>query len=312
MAKYQFTDSAGRTAWKDDSGNVYTEGGNNPTYMNVNQWNQRQQNKYGGGGGSWGSSYTSSFTPSTNFGQNFQNISGIYNQYGNPVIDALKRAEGDMGKYFDEGISALKGKEKPMKERYANLINMLKTNQGVAEKRQETATTSELGRRGISMDSGVAQNLLTEQVNPITESYTGQIKDLGLTGEEALMDLAYQIANLTGQRAQTIGDYASQIGEQQMSSLENALTMANTLGTGAQSAYEFGVNAAQKEKENAELLEAQKNLVNLLGLLGINVPTYTGTTGQQSTNTGGNLWSRAIMPGVRVDPATLYNQLYNQ
>ena len=55
----QFTDAAGRTAWVDDSGMVYTEGGTNPTYYNVNDWNERQLDRWGassGSGGSGGSS----------------------------------------------------------------------------------------------------------------------------------------------------------------------------------------------------------------------------------------------------------------
>ena len=42
MVKTAFTDSVGRTAWKDDSGKVYTGGGENATGYSVSQWNQRQ------------------------------------------------------------------------------------------------------------------------------------------------------------------------------------------------------------------------------------------------------------------------------
>ena len=47
MAKTKFIDSAGREAWKDKKGMVYTEGGSNPTNMNVDQWNKRQQDRWG-------------------------------------------------------------------------------------------------------------------------------------------------------------------------------------------------------------------------------------------------------------------------
>ncbi|MCR4330015.1 MAG: hypothetical protein NUV65_05745 [Candidatus Roizmanbacteria bacterium] len=48
MAKTQFTDSVGRTAWIDDNGYVYTENGKNPTYYTQDEWNSRQQSRWGG------------------------------------------------------------------------------------------------------------------------------------------------------------------------------------------------------------------------------------------------------------------------
>ena len=64
----QFTDAAGRTAWVDANGMVFTEGGTRPTYYNVNDWNERQIKKYG----SSGSSSSSGNIPSVSawFGNN--------------------------------------------------------------------------------------------------------------------------------------------------------------------------------------------------------------------------------------------------
>ena len=60
----QFTDAAGRTAWVDANGMVFTEGGSNPTYYNVNDWNTRQLKRWGTSSSS-SSSKTSSKTSTT-------------------------------------------------------------------------------------------------------------------------------------------------------------------------------------------------------------------------------------------------------
>lgn len=43
----KFTDAAGREAYKDNAGMVFTEGGNRATNYSVNDWNTRQTEKYG-------------------------------------------------------------------------------------------------------------------------------------------------------------------------------------------------------------------------------------------------------------------------
>jgi hypothetical protein len=42
MALRRFTDLAGREAWVDERGYVFTEGGKNPTYYTLDDWNKRQ------------------------------------------------------------------------------------------------------------------------------------------------------------------------------------------------------------------------------------------------------------------------------
>jgi len=56
----QFTDAAGRTAWVDANGMVFTEGGSNPTYYNVNDWNERQLGRWGAPSSSSSGGYSKS------------------------------------------------------------------------------------------------------------------------------------------------------------------------------------------------------------------------------------------------------------
>lgn len=62
-------------------------------------------------------------------------------------------------------------------DRYKNLIASIKGNQQVAETRQTVTTQNELGRRGITSSSGIAQQAMTDALNPITQQYTGLEKE---------------------------------------------------------------------------------------------------------------------------------------
>lgn len=65
MAKRLFTDAAGREAYVDENNMVWTEGGSNPTYYNLEDWNKRQIKKYGESSSSSSSeSYTSNLLKS--------------------------------------------------------------------------------------------------------------------------------------------------------------------------------------------------------------------------------------------------------
>lgn len=253
MALSKFTDSAGREAYKDERGQVFTEGGKTSTGYNESAWNQRQQNKYG-----VTQPQMTSFSPSTNFGQNYSNISGIFNQSYSPIEQALQKSRDATAQSFDVQDKYLKAQEQPMKDRYQSLLSTLKGNQQTAEKRQSIATTSELGRRGISMDSGVAQQQLANEVNPITESYSGESTRLGIQQESDLLNLANLIAQLPTQRSTALSGMDLGIAQGRAGNIQNILNLANTLTTGAQK-YNTDLKEASSAKDLLALWEAKYN-----------------------------------------------------
>ena len=76
------------------------------------------------------------------------------------------------------------------------MITSIKGNQTVAENRQTLTTNNELGRRGISSTSGVGQQEMTNAVNPVTASYTQQIKDTTNQENEDMSAIDKAIAQL--------------------------------------------------------------------------------------------------------------------
>lgn len=74
-------------------------------------------------------------------------------------------------------IQSYEASKAPLQDRYKNLIASIKGNQQVVENRQTTTTNNEMGRRGISSDSGVYQQEMTNALNPITKQFTGMEAD---------------------------------------------------------------------------------------------------------------------------------------
>lgn len=74
-------------------------------------------------------------------------------------------------------VASYEASKASLQQRYTDLLSSIKQNQGIAENRQTVTTNNELGKRGISGDSGVAQQEMTNALNPITSDYTQRATD---------------------------------------------------------------------------------------------------------------------------------------
>lgn len=116
-----------------------------------------------------------------------------------PVVESLEASRPEIASKYQQTREQLQSSQAPLEQRYKDLLDSIKGNQAVAENRQTLTTNNELGRRGITGSSGVAQQEITNAVNPITQQYTGMAKETGLAREEGIRDIQNQIANLTPQ-----------------------------------------------------------------------------------------------------------------
>lgn len=139
----------------------------------------------------------------------------------------VQNAIGMAQQAVQPAVQAVQAQAAPLKQRYDDLIASLKGNQQTAENRQTVTTNAELARRGISNTSGLAQQELTQAVNPITAQYTGQIKDVGNQGNQELANLVSQVAQLQA----------------------NAGIQGLNLGTNQ---YQFGQNLGLRQQEMAQ------------------------------------------------------------
>lgn len=301
MAKTQFTDSAGRTAWRDSSGMVYTTGGSTATNYNVNDWNKRQLDKYGSSSSSSNKSSSSS-SSSNNMQSTIENAIKMQQKAAQPAIDQLKSTIPSTQASFDTRASQLEAEKQPLQARYQSLIDSIKGNQVVAENRQTVTSRNELGKRGIPLTSGVAEQEVTNAVNPITSEYTGLIKDTGLAQEADLRTLANDITNLGLSKVDAVNAISNAIAQMQSGASSAGITTGLGIYESNLSQQNLEQQRALAEKIYAEttLPESQASIANTNSLIaernsnsssGSNLTNFLNSWNKNSTSGAGKYYS---------------------
>lgn len=118
---------------------------------------------------------------------------------GAPLTDPIKQAQKflDFQKQANQPIVAsLQASQDPLKDKYTQLVNSIKGNQQLDSNRQTLTTANTLGGRGLSSDSGVYQQEMTNALTPIDTQYSGLLANAGAGSIDDLQALALQIAQL--------------------------------------------------------------------------------------------------------------------
>jgi len=147
-----------------------------------------------------------------------------YKKANEPAIANLKASIPEQQKAFSNERTRLQGQEGSIKDRYTNLIDSIKGNQKLSETRQTTTTNNELARRGITNDSGVYEQEMTNTLNPITQQYTGLAKDAAISQEADLKDLSGRITGLTDQESAAIRSILGNIAGLESGAGNNAVS----------------------------------------------------------------------------------------
>ncbi len=93
-------------------------------------------------------------------------------------------------------IQSLQKSSTDLDSRYKDLLASIKGQQGVAENSQTLATNNELAKRGISSDSGLAQQQQASAMAPIAANYQSLSANTGVSQQQQLNALAQAIASL--------------------------------------------------------------------------------------------------------------------
>lgn len=215
-----------------------------------------------------------------------------------PAIQSFESTRPEITQKYEQARTQLKGQQQTLTDRYKNLLDSIKNNQTTAENRQTLVTNNELGKRGITGSSTLAQQEITNAVNPITQQYTSMAKDTGIAQEDAIQNIVNQLSGLTtnetaDQRAITnaIASLQSNAGQQGISQGLN-LYSNNLQQQLAQQ------EAAQREQQQAfENQLAQMQLANQTAQTqyDVNRPYFKPETGGGETGIASLL---AMLGGV--------------
>jgi hypothetical protein len=120
------------------------------------------------------------------------------------------------------------------------------------------ATSREMGKRGISSQSGYADQYLAEQVNPIKQFYTGQETEVGLQKETDLLNIAQKIDALPGELEKQLSDLDLAIAEAKAGNSDKAVTILMSMGSAKTQAEQFSQTLAQSSNQ-FEQQQSQEN-----------------------------------------------------
>lgn len=116
-----------------------------------------------------------------------------------PAIDSYQAQIPEIQSKYAQTRSQLEAQQPSLEQRYQNLLDSIK-NQGTQDINQQTKITSaELGKRGITGSSTLAQQEIQNTTSPLRQKYTGLEKETSLAREDAIRQLRDSIANLTPQ-----------------------------------------------------------------------------------------------------------------
>ena len=205
-----------------------------------------------------------------------------------PAVQSLEASIPEIQKNYQNQQQQLTTEKSSLKERYDNLLAGIKGNQTTAENRQTVTTRNELGRRGITGNSGLFEQTVTDAVNPITQQYTTLYKDTGLQGESAMRDLLNQITNLGSQQTEQERAVRNAVAQLQSGAASTGITQGlqqystQQQQAAAQAASEQQAKLAEREQALQELIYNTIQLPE--SQYAINKPYYKETGGSGSND----------------------------
>lgn len=168
-----------------------------------------------------------------------------------PAIQSFQSSIPEITKSFDERGQQLQAEKTPLKERFDNLLDRV---QGTFSQRREGATlttSNELGRRGISGSSGIADREMQAAVAPLLEQEGQAVTDIGFEREGQLRALQNAISNLVNDKTGALRGVYNQIGGLEAGAGQSGISNALSLLGMDQQASQFGSNL-QLQQEAAK------------------------------------------------------------
>lgn len=161
-----------------------------------------------------------------------------------PAVASLQASIPEVKTKYANEQSRLTAQQEPLEKRYQNLLGEVTRQQNVQTGAEQTATSREFGRRGISLQSGIFDQTLNERLKPISEWAGGQAKEIGLSREDALRQLQNLISQTGEAGITSVRDIQNAIAQLQAGGNQSAITNASQI-------YQNQLAQALRERELA-------------------------------------------------------------
>lgn len=161
-----------------------------------------------------------------------------------PVIESLQAQIPTIGAKFKQTGEYLGKQVSNLEDRYKGLLDSITGARERSVQAVQTNVSNELGRRGISAESGMFGQTINRATQPVEQAFAGDVSNLGATRQSALDTLLNQISGLPIEQTQAEQQLQQAIAQLQAGGNSSAITNALTMYQNQQAQLE-----AQKRRD---------------------------------------------------------------
>jgi len=176
---------------------------------------------------------------------NAAQLLAMYQKANEPAIASLQASIPETAQKYEQTGQYLQKQSTSLDQRYADILATITGSNTRNVQAATTNTSQELGRRGISAESGLFGKTIADVTRPIEEAFQGQAKELGFTRTSAMDSLMNLIQGNT------------QNSVESQRAIQNA--MAQLQAGAGQSSVTGALQLQQQQQAQAEA-QAQRDL----------------------------------------------------
>lgn len=219
----------------------------------------------------------------THFGNSGNNNNNAPSAPSTQDVIAQAQALRDFNvKNNQPAITSLQGQSTDLQSRYKDLLASIKGQQGVAENQQITATSNELGKRGINNQSGVYQQEQATALRPLDAQYQGLSAQTGVAEQGQLNDIGNAVASLQAGNPES----AAALSSGNLNTIYGVQQQAANIA--AQNAAQIQINKDTNQYRQIPYGGGLYNTSTNTNVAGGNGGGITPLTTSGGINTGGN------------------------
>lgn len=214
----------------------------------------------------------------------------------NDVVNNAQQLQNFQIQANQPAIQSLGSQSNDLQSRYSDLLNSIKGQGSVAVNAQTLATNNELGKRGISSDSGVGAQTMASALLPVTTQYAGLTAQTGLQEQQDVNSIASQIAQLqAGNSAAAISGATGFLTAQQNAANTNAQIAAQLQTAQLNAQTQQQANAIQDAYNKGQLSNTQASLaLQNLELQKVTLPQSQASINASNASAGQNSAQSAL------------------
>jgi hypothetical protein len=179
-----------------------------------------------------------------NIAQSAADLLKMYQEANKPAIESLQASIPEIQNKYAQTGQYLQKQVGTLDERYKNLLSSITGARDTAVQNVETNTSQELGRRGISAQSGLFGQTVNKATQPVQQAFAGDISNLGNSQQSALDSLMNMISGNTQSSVESQRAVQNAIAQLQAGAGQSSVTGALQQYQAQQAATE-----AQKQRD---------------------------------------------------------------